>query len=237
MEQKLLAGWESRFAEYMEGLANHGVEGLAGQGAEGLVGQGDGSHDLGHFQRVWKAARYINREEGGQADLLVLLAAAYFHDLVSLPKDDPRRKEASRLSAERTAVLLREEFAGFPPDKIEGVRHAIHAHSFSAGVEAQTPEAKILQDADRLEALGAIGLARVFYTAGRLNGRLFDAGDPLAERREPDDKRFALDHFQLKLLKLPAMMNTRTGRRLAERNAEYLRGFIRKIEREIGGEY
>jgi uncharacterized protein len=221
MEQKLLAGWESRFAEYVEGLA----------------GQDDGSHDLGHFQRVWKAARYIDSEEGGRADLLVLLAAAYFHDLVSLPKDDPRRKEASRLSAERTVVLLREGFADFPPDKIEGVRHAIHAHSFSAGVEALTPEAKILQDADRLEALGAIGLARVFYTAGRLNGRLFDAGDPLAERREPDDKRFALDHFRLKLLKLPAMMNTGAGKRLAEKNADYLRGFLRKIGEEIAGDY
>ncbi len=197
----------------------------------------DGSHDLGHFQRVWKAAQYINREEGAIADPLILLAAAYFHDLVSLPKNHPERRLTSRLSAERTAQLLEATFTAFPREKIEGVRHAIHAHSFSANVDALTAEAKILQDADRLEALGAIGLARVFYTAGQLGQKLFDESDPLATFREPDDQVYALDHFKLKLLKLPARMNTATGRRLAEQNARYLLHFMKKINEEIGGDY
>ena len=132
------------------------------------------------------------------ADLLILLTAAYFHDLVSLPKDHPGRSSSSLLSAEQTVVLLTETFEGFPPEKIEGVRHAIHAHSFSAKVEPLTPEAKILQDADRLEALGAIGLARVFYTGGQLSQPLFDAADPLALHREPDDSRYSLDHLDRK---------------------------------------
>ena len=113
--------------------------------------------------------------------------------------------------------------------------HAIHAHSFLARVEPITAEAKILQDADRMEAVGAIGLARVFYTAGQLNGALFDVDDPLAEEREPDDRRYALDHFQLKLLRLPAMMNTASGRRMAEGRAEYLREFLQRICLEIRG--
>jgi len=197
----------------------------------------DGSHDLGHFQRVWKAAQYINREEEGKAVPLVLLAAAYFHDLVSLPKNSPERGASSRLSAERTVVLLTDVFTDFPSEKIEGVRHAIHAHSFSAQVQPVTPEAKILQDADRMEALGAIGLARVFYTAGQLNQQIFDAEDPFAVHRQLDDRQYSLDHFQMKLFKLPALMNTATGRRLAEENAGYLQQFLRKIGDEIAGRF
>jgi uncharacterized protein len=221
MENQDLKTWEKVFADY---LRSH-------------LSFDDGSHDLGHFQRVWRAAQYIDKEEGFVADQLVLLASAYFHDLVSIPKNHPTRHESSRLSSEVAAGLLEGYFAGFPHDKIEAVRHAIHAHSFSAKVEPRTIEAKILQDADRMEAVGAIGLARVFYTAGQLDAKLFDPDDPLATKREPDDRLYALDHFSLKLLKLPALMNTRTGKRLAEANAAYLVDFLRKINAEIEGDY
>ena len=221
MDLQDTAQWEPIFVAYLN-------EHLSGE---------DAAHDLGHFRRVWKTAAYINQEEGGVADALVLLTAAYFHDLVSLPKDHPDRSVSSRLSAEQTEKLLQETFTGYPREKIAGVRHAIHAHSFSGGVEALTPEAKILQDADRMEALGAIGLARVFYTAGKMNSSLFDPLDPMALQRKPDDRRYALDHFALKLLKLPAMMQTATGRRLAEAHARYLTQFLEKIRAEIAGEY
>ena len=196
---------------------------------------GDGSHDLGHFRRVWRTAQFINQEEGGEGDELVLLAAAMFHDLVALPKNHPERHLSSWLSAERTVELLGDGgvFAAFPGGSVEGVRHAVHAHSFSAKVEPVTVEAKILQDADRLEALGAIGLARVFYTAGQLGQPLFDGEDPLALRRAADDRRFSLDHFELKLLKLPGLMNTKTGREMAEERAAYLRDFLTRIAKEI----
>src|SRR5579872_3095480 len=154
-----LTDWENRFTEY---LLQH-------------VRLTDGSHDLGHFRRVWKTAGYINAEEGYPGDELVLLTAAYFHDLVTLPKDHPQRGESSRLSAERTTELLGTVFVDFPQDRVAGVAHAILAHSFTAGVRPETPEAKILQDADRLEALGAIGAARTFYMAGLMQAQLFDA--------------------------------------------------------------
>ncbi|MFA9353024.1 hydrolase, partial [Escherichia coli] len=76
----------------------------------------------------------------------------------------------------------------------------IEAHSFSAKIAPETLEAKIVQDADRLEALGAIGLARVFAVSGALGVALFDAEDPFARQRGLDDKQYALDHFQTKLL-------------------------------------
>jgi uncharacterized protein len=220
----LLSDWEARFSEYWR---------AGGSTQSG----GDGAHDLQHFRRVWKAAAEINREEGGVADDLILLAAAYFHDIVSLPKNDLRRGESSRWSAEKAARLLAEDFPDFPAEKIGGVYGAILAHSFSAGIAPETPEARILQDADRLEALGAIGVARVFYVAGQLGSQLFDADDPLAAARELDDRRFALDHFAVKLLKLPAMMHTAAARRHAEKNAAWMRLFIQKLCSEIDGDY
>src|SRR5260221_6434991 len=164
MQNQALTDWEKRFINGLELNGDHS----------------DGSHDLGHFQRVWKVARYINQEEGEPADPSILLAAAYFHDLVSLPKNHPQRATSSRLSAERTVLLLEKDFPDFPREKIEGVRHAIHAHSFSAGVKPLTPEAGILQDADRMEAVGAIGIVRVFYMAGEFGLRLFYGSDPMA---------------------------------------------------------
>jgi uncharacterized protein len=219
MENIKLEEWEERFAAF-----------YASRGR--LT---DGSHDLGHFQRVWRMARDINRWEGAAADELVLLTSAYFHDLVSLPKNHPERGNASRLSADAAVQLLTQRWGDFPGDKLEGVWHAIHAHSYSAGVKPVTAEAKILQDADRMEAVGAIGLARVWYSAGQMNQSLFHGTDPLAEDRPPDDQQYALDHFQLKLLRLPAMMNTAAGRRVAEERAEYLREFLKKICLEIRG--
>ena len=95
----------------------------------------------------------------------------------------------------------------------------------------------ILQDADRLEALGAIGVARCFYTAGQMDAQLFDPADPLAMNRPPNDRQYALDHFQVKLFRLPALMNTRAGKRLAEANAAWMRDFVGKLCREIEGDH
>lgn len=194
----------------------------------------DGAHDIEHLHRVWRNCQLINAGEGEQADSLTLLAAAYFHDIVTVPKNDPRRNESSLLSAEKTTVLLRDVFIGFPSENLGGIKHAIHAHSFSANVEPLTPEAKILQDADRLEALGAIGIARLFYTSGKMNAQMFHSTDPSALTRQLDDRQFALDHIELKLLKLPGMMQTATGRKFAEQEAEFIKLFRAKLLAEIG---
>ena len=90
----------------------------------------DGAHDIAHFRRVWKTARTLNQDEGAQGDDLVLLAAAYLHDIISLPKNHPDRHLSSRLAAKEAAVILLE--LDFPQEKIPAVAHAIEAHSFSA---------------------------------------------------------------------------------------------------------
>ncbi|MDL8761681.1 phosphohydrolase [Escherichia coli] len=187
----------------------------------------DAAHDLCHFRRVWATAQKLAADD--DVDMLVILTACYFHDIVTLAKNHPQRQRSSILAAEETRRLLREEFAQFPAEKIEAVCHAIAAHSFSAQIAPLTTEAKIVQDADRLEALGAIGLARVFAVSGAL-------GLALAQHRPLDDKRYALDHFQTKLLKLPQTMQTARGKQLAQHNAQFLVEFMAKLGAELAGE-
>ena len=189
----------------------------------------DGAHDLGHLRRVWANAQKIAMDLACDAD--VLLAACFFHDLVNLPKSHPDRAQAAQLSAQAATAFLQSD--GFDLAKLPGVAHAIAAHSFSAGVAPQTAEARVLQDADRLEALGAIGIARMFHVAGAMGGGLFDANDPMALHRAHDDRAFALDHIEVKLLRLLDTMQTTTGRAMAEERAEWMLSFRTRLLSEI----
>jgi len=191
----------------------------------------DESHDLFHFRRVFSLSITIAEKEHDVADRLVLLAAAYLHDIINPPKNSELRSKASALSADRAGEILYEE--RFPKEKISAVQHAIETHSFSAGIEPKTLEAKIIQDADRIESLGAIGLARTFYIAGRLGSRLFDPADLLADRRTLDDSKYAVDHFQTKLLKLPQLMKTAEGKRLATERAVILKTYMNQLIDEL----
>ena len=191
----------------------------------------DSAHDLGHADRVWQNARDIAAGER-LPPTEVLLAAAYLHDLVTLPKDHPERSRSATLSAEAAGPLL--ESLGFEPSEIAATRHAIEAHSHSAGIEPLSPEARILRDADRLEALGAIGIARCFAVSGALGRPLFDPDDPFASARAPDDGRSALDHFATKLMRLPEGFLTSTGRGLAERRVATMRLYLNSLAVELG---
>lgn len=192
---------------------------------------GDGAHDISHLNRVWRTARALLASYT-EADPMVVQAACYLHDIVNLPKDHPERHQASRLAARLACEKLAR--AGFPQSKLEGVAHAIEAHSFSAAITPATIEAKIVQDADRLDALGAVGLARLYYTAGRMGSSLAHPTDPLAVHRDMDDRAFALDHIEKKLAKLPATMQTAAGRELGEARLAWLIDFRAKFVDEWG---
>jgi len=158
-----------------------------------------------------------------EADRLVVLAACYMHDIVNLPKNHAERHLASQYAAALASERLRD--AGFPADKLAALSHAIEAHSFSACIPPETIEAKIVQDADRLDALGAVGLARLFYTAGHMGSALAHPTDPLALKRATDDQVYALDHIEKKLASLPASMQTAAGRKSGEARLAWLRAF------------
>ena len=213
-----LAQWQHRFERWLD--ENHFTD--------------DAAHDIAHFRRVWMTAQTIMAD--GDCDPLVVLTACYFHDIVSLPKNHPQRSQSSRLAASKTLDILRRDFPDFSSERYAAVEHAIEAHSFSAGIAPHSLEAKIVQDADRLEALGAIGLARVFAVSGALGVALFNAEDPFADARTLNDRAFALDHFQTKLLRLPDTMHTDVGRELAQHNADFLIQFMAKLSAELQGD-
>lgn len=197
------------FAALAEILLPHAVEG------------DDGAHDIAHLLRVFHNALKIASEEGGNGE--VLAAAVLLHDCVSLPKNHPDRARSSRLAADKAAGLL--TGLGWDAEKVEAVAHAILTHSFSANIAPQTLEAKILQDADRLDSLGALGIARTFYTAARMGSKLYHVTDPQARSRDLDDRTYAIDHFETKLLKLADGFQTATGRKLAGERHRRLAAF------------
>jgi uncharacterized protein len=189
----------------------------------------DGAHDLSHIVRVWRNAKLIQREEGG--DLEALAAAVLLHDCVQVAKDSPLRSKASLLAAKEARVRL--EALGWEPSRVDIVASAIESHSFSAGVAPTSIEGCILQDADRLDAIGLCGIARCFYTAGRLGSRLYDLADPEAKTRPLDDARNALDHFPKKLLTLEGSFKTRKGQELAKERHQRLHEFYRAMLSEV----
>ena len=163
----------------------------------------DPGHNLDHALRV---ALWTIRLGGASLIMREAIAAALLHDLVNLPKDSPERHLASERSAEAAAPHLIE--AGFDEDAIIRITDAIRDHSFSRGAIPTEALGCALQDADRLEALGAIGIFRNISTGTRMGSAYFHASDPWAERRELDDKTYSLDHFFVKLLRLPQTMRT-----------------------------
>ena len=105
------------------------------------------------------------------------------------------------------------ESIGLEEEAREKVHYAVDVHRFSKGIVPVTLEARVLQDADRLDALGAIGIARVFLTGGTLGRELYHPDDPFCRAREPDDKKWNLDHFYKKLLKLELGMHTKSAKK------------------------
>lgn len=189
----------------------------------------DPAHDMNHLHRVVKTAREIAATES--ARLEIVLPGAWLHDCVCLPKNSPLRPRASTLSAEKAAVFL--ERFDYPIEDIKHIRHTIEAHSFSAGIMPVSLEAKVVQDADRLDALGAIGIARCFATAGVLGSALYCEDDPFCTTREHDDQRFCVDHFYRKLFPMVDQLHTDAARQIARKRIDFMQQFMAQLDDEI----
>lgn len=189
----------------------------------------DPAHDLLHFKRVVQIAKQLCEIEGGQFEIIV--PAAWLHDFVIVPKDSPLRNQASRLSAEGAIEFFKS--VDYPTKFYDDIAHAIEAHSFSANIEVKTLEAKIVQDADRLDGLGAIGIARCFATAGLLKRAFYCSEDPFCDVREPNDSQYTLDHFFKKLFKTAETLKTSAGKKEGQRRIEIMKDYLSSLREEV----
>ncbi|MEK0319971.1 MAG: HD domain-containing protein [Nitrosopumilus sp.] len=191
--------------------------------------ENDSAHDYEHTMRVYKNAQQICKKE--KANETLVLSAALLHDIVSYSKSNKRSKLSSIDSAKKSKNIL-EKF-NFSKKDITIILDAIRDHSFSQNKIPKTLEGQILQDADRLDALGAIGIARVFATGGSLKRPFYNIDDPFCKQRIPDDKTWTIDHFYQKLLKLESLMNTKSGKAEAKRRTRILKEFLNQLKQEL----
>ena len=190
----------------------------------------DAAHDEAHLLRVARWTVRLGRDEG--VDERLAIAAALLHDVVNVPKTHPNRSRASELSADVARDVL--SSLGFDAADVEDVAEAIRDHSFSRGAVPQTALGRALQDADRLEALGALGTFRCIATGVRFGADFFHADDPWAAHRPLEDGRYSVDHFFTKLLRLPPTLLTAAGRAEAERRARAMVALLRQLSDELG---
>jgi uncharacterized protein len=192
----------------------------------------EGGHDWYHTERVWKTALFI-REKEGKGDLLTIELASLLHDI-----SDPKFNGGDEEAGVRLATgFLTEE--GLDTARISHIGQIIRNVSFKGGHEMadiDTIEFRIVQDADRLDALGAIGIARTFNYGGYKHFPIYDPTIPVTEYEDSGSyyrsKAPTINHFYEKLLKLKDLMKTSTGRALAEERHEFMLQFLERFYRE-----
>jgi uncharacterized protein len=189
----------------------------------------DAAHDVSHIKRVVKNTIYLTDIEEASSE--VTIPAAWLHDCVAVAKNSPQRALGSKLAADAATAFLAE--ISYPPELLPEIHHAIEAHSYTANIPARSLEARVVQDADRLDSLGAIGIARCLLVGGHLGLALCEHSDPFCDRREPDDSRYTIDHFYAKLFKLPDTMQTEAGRLEARRRARLMEAYLDQLRAEI----
>ncbi|ASJ95164.1 MULTISPECIES: HD domain-containing protein [Shewanella] len=207
-----MQAFEPLFAQFLQGIT-----------------PSDAAHDLQHVARVVKTAKRLCASESACAEVVV--PAAWLHDCVALAKDDPQRHLCSTLAADKAIAFLTE--VGYPEQYLAAIHHAILAHSYSAGIAPETLEAKIVQDADRLDALGAIGVVRCLQVGTSLGRALYHSQDPFCHSRVVDDSRYTLDHFKQKLFTLADTMQTASAKEEAERRTRVMQDFLAQLAEEI----
>jgi uncharacterized protein len=185
-------------------------------------GGADSTHDFDHVLRVYCLAEHIGLAEG--ADMGVLRTAALLHDIARPDQDAGRVADHAAQGARRARQIL----AGQPLEFIEAVAHAIEAHRFRVDRPPQTLEAKILYDADKLDAIGAVGIARAFAYGGYRGRRLWAPSD--------SDEHTAMKEFAVKLSKVKGTLFTRTARAIAEERHAFMVEFFERMAAEVAGD-
>jgi uncharacterized protein len=194
------------------------------------VGSDDPAHSWEHIKRVYRLALRIAEQEN--TDAFIVGMAALLHDIGHLSSDTSLHHADLSMSMAGELLIAYDISA----ETREAILHAIAAHSFSLGIEPRTLEAKVVRDADRLDSLGAIGILRWAITGAIRRTRetqTYHPDDPFAEWHTLDDRRYMLDHFFTKLLKLDGTMATHTGRVLAQERTAFMRVYLDEFRKEL----
>lgn len=202
--------------------------------ARALYTDADPIHGFAHVLRVLVLAEKLAELEG--ADSRIVRTAALLHDMSRL------EDQGLALSADEEtdhAILAAREarrlLAGEDPVFVEGVAHAIEAHRFRNGIEPQTIEAKVLFDADKLDAIGAVGIARAFAYGGVLGQPLWGRVPENYQPGEGDEQHTAHHEFHVKLKHIKDRLYTVSGRRLAEERHRFMEAFFERMAAEVEG--
>jgi len=187
----------------------------------------DPAHDFSHTERVVELCQRIGKSVGANMD--VLIVAALLHD-IGLREELEHKKDHAVRGAEIAESILREE--GFDEDFVKKVSYAIRVHRYGKKILPETMEARALQDADRLDAMGAIGIARAF--ADRRSKKLYDPSEK-PQPYDPFAERSALTHIKEKLLHLKDSLHTEQAKRIAEERHRFIELFVEELENEIKG--
>lgn len=194
----------------------------------------EGGHDWWHIYRVWKSAQQIALTE--KADLLVVELGALLHDIADSKFHHGDESIGPQLAGDFLISLK------VPGDTVAHVQHIIRNISFKNSHEEQSfksPELDIVQDADRLDALGAIGIARTFNYGGYKNREIYNPGIPpdlnMTKETYKNSSAPTLNHFYEKLLLLKDLMNTETGKKMAQSRHDFMLAYLDEFYREWEG--
>lgn len=197
-----------------------------------ILADAEGGHDWHHIERVWKTARFI-REKEGNGDRLTIELAALLHDISDAKFNGGDDEKGSRMATE----FLQEQRVD--PDRIDHVQSIIKHVSYKGGFpqdQIDTIEFQVVQDADRLDAIGAIGIARAFNYGGFKNRPIHKPDKKLQEYADSSAYHKSdaptINHFYEKLLKLKDLMNTPTAKLMAQERHQYMLDFLEQFYRE-----
>jgi len=201
--------------------------------AEACLSGSRGSHDWEHTLRVCTLCERIGRVEG--VDRTVLMIAAYLHDIGRSHQDRVNGAIChAREGAKMAWSLLKD--VSLPPEQKRNVVHCIRAHRFRGDRAPKTPEARVLFDADKLDAIGAVGVARAFLFAGEVGARLHNPDIDVAQTRPYTREDTGYREYTLKLCKIKERMLTAEGRRIAEARHAFMERFFNRFVQEVKGE-
>ncbi|MGC9348574.1 MAG: HD domain-containing protein [Anaerolineae bacterium] len=204
--------------------------------ARQLYDDADSVHDFDHILRVLALAERIARVEG--ADIEIVRTAALLHDWGRALAQEAASDHA-QVAAQRAHDYLTAR--GSDPSWTAAVEHAIAAHRFRTRPNPQTIEAQVLFDADKLDAIGAIGVARAFAYGGAHNQRLWASRDEVdrarwAEQGDDPEAHTPVHEFVVKLTRIKERLYTGEGRRIAEGRHRYMLAFYDRLDAEVRGE-